>query len=120
MHLVTDVELAVLRRLASAHFIGVEQVRLQIESIREVEPNCTCGCPSFTPIVDRQVTPPAPWRSILPTELVEEERAGGIPRTVIWFADQDGYIANVECVYYDDALNEWPDAAECTLLTGLR
>lgn len=53
---------------------------------------------------------------MLPTELVEEERTDGVPRTVIWFADADGYIANVECVYYDDALSEWPDLRRCTVL----
>lgn len=120
MRPVTDVELAVLRRLVSVDFSGVEQLRAQVESIREVELNCTCGCPSFTPVIDRQASPPALQRSILPTELVEEERADGIPRTVIWFADQDGYVVNVECVYYDDAINEWPDPSACTLLNGLR
>lgn len=48
--------------------------------------------------------------------LVEEERAQGVPRTVIWFADAEGFVSNVECVYYDDALPEWPDPRLCTVL----
>lgn len=115
MHAVTAIELQVMNGLASAEFEGVERLRAQIASISQVEPNCSCGCPSFTPVIDRSTTPPAPFRSILPTELVEEERIGGVPRTVIWFADADGYITNVECVYYDDALPEWPDPRGCTV-----
>ncbi|GAB2973129.1 hypothetical protein [Nocardioides montaniterrae] len=116
MHPLTEVELAVLHRLVSVEFDGVEQLRAQVEGIREVEPNCTCGCPSFTPSLDRSTVPAAPYRSILPTELVEDDRPDGIPRTVIWFADTDGYISNVECVYYDDALSAWPDLSRCTVL----
>jgi len=115
MHPVTEIELQVLHSLASVDFEGVEQLRFQIASIREVEANCTCGCPSFTPIIDRSVAPPAPVSSLLPTELVEEERRDGVPRTVIWFADEDGFIANVECVYYDVAIAEWPDPARCSV-----
>jgi hypothetical protein len=57
--------------------------------------------------------PASPQRSLLPSELVEESRPDGVPRTVIWFADSDGFISNVECVYYDEARNEWPDPARC-------
>lgn len=117
MHPITDVELKVLQRLSSVDFEGVEQLRSQIASIREVEFNCSCGCPSFTPVVDRSQAPPAPSRSLLPTELVEEERLDGVPRTVIWFVDAEGFIANVECVYYDEALSEWPEPSRCTVLT---
>jgi len=117
MHRVTAVELEVLNRLASVQFEGVEQLRTQIASIQEVEPNCSCGCPSFTPVLNRSLVPPAPFGSLLPSELVEEERADGVPRTVIWFADTDGFISNVECVYYDDAIAEWPSPRSCTVLT---
>jgi hypothetical protein len=120
VHPVGEVELAVLRRLVSVDFPGVEELRAQIETIREVESNCTCGCPSFTPRIDRNAAPPAPVGTLLPTELVEEYREGGVPRTVIWFADRDGFIANIECVYYDDAIDEWPDPSRCTLVDGLR
>lgn len=118
MHPVTEVELAVLNRLVSVEFDGVGQLRAQVASIREVEPNCTCGCPSFTPNLDRSIVPAAPYGSLLPTELVEEDRPDGVPRTVIWFADADGFISNVESVYYDDALSEWPDLSRCTVLAG--
>ncbi len=29
---------------------------------------------------------------------------------MICFLDEDGYLANLECVFYDDAIDEWPDA----------
>lgn len=115
MQPVTETEMAVMNRLASVEFEGVVQLRAQIASISQVEPNCSCGCPSFTPIIDRSVAPASALRTLLPTELVELERIDGVPRTVIWFADEEGYIANVECVYYDDALPEWPDAPQCTI-----
>ena len=112
---VTETEVKVMNRLASVEFEGVIQLRAQIASIRQVEPNCACGCPSFTPVIDRSAAPASPLRTLLPTELVEEERSDGVPRTVIWFADAEGYIANVECVYYDPALPEWPDPRQCTI-----
>ena len=43
-------------------------------------------------------------------------RADGIPRTVLCFLDEDGYVANLECVYYDDAIPEWPDPGSCAVL----
>jgi hypothetical protein len=116
MHPITVSELEVLLRLTSVDFEGVEELRAQIASISEVVPNCSCGCPSFTPIIDRSQVPRARLDSMLPTELVERERADGVPRTVIWFADVDGFISNVECVYYDDALGEWPDPQSCDVL----
>lgn len=115
MKRVTETELEVMHHLASVEFNGVHQLRAQIASISHVEPNCSCGCPSFTPVIDRSVAPASRLRTMLPTELVEEERSGGLPRTVIWFANADGYIANVECVYYDDPLPDWPDPRRCTV-----
>ena len=112
---VSETEMEVMNRLASVEFEGVVQLRAQIAIISVVEPNCVCGCPSFTPVIDRSVAPASPLRTVLPTELVEAERDDGVPRTVIWFADAEGYIANVECVYYDDALPEWPDPRQCTI-----
>ena len=115
MQPVQEVELEVMRLLASGDFEGVDELRAQIASIAHVEPNCTCGCPSFTPVLDRAEVPASRQRTLLPSELVEESRPDGVPRTVIWFADADGYIANVECVYYDEARNEWPDLTRCTV-----
>lgn len=115
MRPITETEVEVMTRLASIEFGGVLQLREQIASVREVESSCTCGCPSFAPVVDRSVARASPWKAVLPTELVEEERSDGVPRTVIWFADADGFIANVECVYYDEARDEWPDLRRCTV-----
>lgn len=112
---VSETELEVMNRLASVEFDGVIELRVQIASISLVKPNCACGCPSFTPVIARSVAPASRWRSLLPSELVEEERSDGVPRTVIWFADAEGYISNVECVYYDDALDEWPDPRLCAV-----
>ena len=35
---------------------------------------------------------------------------------MICFLDDDGYLANLECVYYDDAVAEWPNVEECAVL----
>ncbi len=112
---VREVELDVMRLLASVDFEGAAELRAQIASVTHVVPNCTCGCPSFTPVLDRDEVPASRQRTMLPSELVEDARPGGVPRTVIWFADSEGFIANVECVYYDEARNEWPDLARCSV-----
>jgi hypothetical protein len=46
--------------------------------INRLEPNCSYGCPSFTPVIDRSIALASQSRSILPTELVEEERIDGV------------------------------------------
>ena len=53
---------------------------------------------------------------MLPVELFEMDRADGVQRTVLCFLDSDGYLANLECVYYDDALSEWPRVDQCAVL----
>ena len=116
MRSASEEERNVLRRLLSVDFDGVGAVRAQADAVRHVELNCTCGCPSITPHVDRAVAPPAHCRSPLPAELAEMGRTDGIPRTVMCFLDEDGYLANLECVYYDDAIPEWPDPRLCAVL----
>jgi hypothetical protein len=88
MRPVTETAIEVMNPLASVDLEDVVQLSAQISMIDLVERNCVCGCPSFRPAIDRSVA----------LALVEEERDGGVPRTVIWFADAEGYIANVECV----------------------
>lgn len=102
--------------LLSVDFDGAEALRIQAANILGAEPNCTCGCPSITPHVDRAAAPPASCRSPLPVELAEMSRTDGVPRTVLCFLDPDGYLANLECVYYDDARPEWPRANQCAVL----
>jgi hypothetical protein len=109
------VERAILARLLSVDFDGVGPLRTQVQAIRGVEPNCTCGCPSITANIDRSAAPPSQSASPLPVELAELIRADGVPRTVLCFLDA-GYLANLECEYYDDAQPEWPDPAECAVL----
>ncbi|MCV2395250.1 hypothetical protein OEB99_13105 [Actinotalea sp. M2MS4P-6] len=105
-----------LTRLLSVDFPGVEALRTQVEEIHGVELNCTCGCPSITPIVDRDAAPPAHGRSQLPVELAEMSRRDGVERSVLCFVDAGGYLGNLECVYYDDPKAEWPDPADCAVL----
>jgi len=112
----SDVERGVLARLLAADFNGVQALRAQADHIDGVEPNCTCGCPSITPHVDRDAAPPARIGSHLPVELAEMARADGIPRTVLCFLDGDGYLGNLECVYYDEARPEWPRPGGCAVL----
>lgn len=108
MRPITNSEQEVLDRLLTMEFEGVQELRKQVLHILGVESNCTCGCPSITPFVDRSQSPPAPGFSILPVELQEFMRPSGIARTVLCFLDADGYLGNLECVYYDDAIPEWP------------
>ncbi len=109
-------ERAVLQRLLSVPFDEVDALRAQVDAISTAEPNCTCGCPSFTPTIDHSLAPPAHCGSPLAVELVEMSRPDGVPRAVLCFLDQDGYIANVECVYYDDPIPEWPDPECCAVM----
>lgn len=119
MRPLSDVERRVLDRLLSIDFPRAAELRRQVEHITGVEPNCTCGCPSITPHVDGASAPPAlPGSSMLPVELLEVGRTDGIPRTVVSFVDEDGYLSNLECVYYDDAHDEWPAPEECAVLVG--
>jgi hypothetical protein len=112
----SEVERATLSSLLSIEFDGVDDLRRQVEHIRGAEPNCTCGCPSITPDIDRRAAPPSSSPSPLPVELAEMKRDDGVARTVLCFLDAEGYIANLECVYYDDAQPAWPDPAECSVL----
>jgi hypothetical protein len=112
----SEAERGVLVRLLSVEFEGVEALRRQADNIFGVELNYTCGCPSITLHVDRGAAPPATCSSPLPAELAEMARADGVPRTVLCFLDDDGYMANLECVYYDDARPGWPKANECAVL----
>lgn len=116
MRSMTAIERDILARLLAVDFEGVAALRLQAEHIVSAEPNCNCGCPSITPQIDKTLAPPSNSKTLVPTELLELSRADQIPRTVLCFLDADGYLANLECVYYDDALPEWPDLENCALL----
>lgn len=116
MRAITGLEQDVLSRLLSVDFPGVEQLRSQAEHILGVESSCSCGCPSIKVFPDRDAVPRADCGSmILPVSLLEIERPDGVVREVIVFADQDGYLAEVECVYFDQARHEWPDLTRCAL-----
>ena len=115
MRPISEAEQRILSRLLSVEFDGVQELRAQAAHISGVESNCTCGCPSITPTIDRSLAPRANGPRVLPVELQELERPSGIERAVICFVD-DGYLANLECVYYDDAIDEWPDADQCAVL----
>jgi hypothetical protein len=75
----SDDERAILARLLSVEFDGAASLRRQAEAIRSVEPNCTCGCPSITPDIDRAAAPSSVSSSPLPVELAELIREDGIP-----------------------------------------
>ena len=112
----SEEELNILRLLLSVDFDGVDALRIQAAALRDVEPNCTCGCPSISPHLDRTSLPPARLTSRFPVEIIEMRRADGVPRTVLCFLDQYGYLANLECTYYDGALPQWPDPQDCAVL----
>lgn len=71
------VERAILARLLSVDFEGVNPLHNQVQAILGVEPNCTCGCPSTTPHIDRTAAPPSDSGSPLPVELAELIREDG-------------------------------------------
>lgn len=116
----SEEELNILRLLLSIDFEGVDALRIQAAALREVEPNCTCGCPSISPHLDRTSLPPARLTSMLPVEIIEMRRADGVPRTVLCFLDEYGYLGNLECTYYDMARPQWPDPQDCAVLLNDR
>lgn len=116
MRALLEIEREVLARLLSVEFDGAGSLRLQAAAVLGAEPNCACGCPSITPHVDRNAAPPARLGSVLPVELAEMARADGVPREVLCFLDGDGYLGNLECVYYDEPRPEWPPPDRCAVL----
>jgi len=54
--------------------------------------------------------------TVLPVKLLEIDRKEGDPREVIAFTDADGFLANLECTYFDDSINEWPDVDRSVVL----
>lgn len=116
MRPISETERRVLDLLLSAEFEGVEDLRAQANHIVGVETNCTCGCPSITLEIDQSLAPRAHSSSMLPAELWESERRDGIERSVICFLDEDGFLSNLECVYLDDATDQWPDLDTCAVL----
>jgi len=117
MRMISPTETAVLTRLLCIDFAGVDELRVQARHITGVEPTCRCGCPSITPAVDREQAPPATgMETTQPVELAEVERADGVPRTVLLFV-RDGYLAYIECVYYDQSRNEWPEPSNCLTMS---
>lgn len=70
------IERRVLDRLLEMDFQGAAQLRSQVAHIVGAERNCTCGCPSITPIIDRSVTAPAlVYSTYLPVTLQEIDRS---------------------------------------------
>ncbi|PZS24575.1 MAG: hypothetical protein DLM58_24410 [Pseudonocardiales bacterium] len=114
----SGVERGILERLLAIDFEGVDELRIQAEQVTAVELNCACGCPSITTVVGRSNSDPAKLElTKLPAELHEVSRPDdGAPRTVLCFADANGYIANLECVYYDATTSEWPSPQSCAVL----
>ena len=60
-------ERAVLEKLLSVDFPGVEELRLQIPHTR-VRDECGCGCPSVVFTVDKTAAPPAAVETNIPVE----------------------------------------------------
>ncbi|HQA78132.1 MAG TPA: hypothetical protein PLL50_07225 [Propionicimonas sp.] len=116
MRSMTGVERAVLDRMLSVEFVGVDVLRSQAEQIVSVAPGCVCGCPTIELVVNRDGVPTATGWSRIPAELQEMERSDGIPRSVLCFVDREGYLSNLECVYYDEPQGEWPLLQGCAVL----
>lgn len=108
MRPITDSEQEILKLLLSMEFEGAAVFRTQAMHILGVESDCICGCPSIKIHVDRAKAAPALGIRILPTQLEELSRADGVPSSVLCLLDRDGYLANLECVYYDEVVTDWP------------
>ncbi|UKA50067.1 hypothetical protein LFT48_00515 [Arthrobacter sp. FW305-123] len=115
MRPITDSEQEILRRLLTMEFEGVGIFREQARHILGVESDCICGCPSIKIHVDRTKAPAASWTRLLP-ELEELTRPSGVPSSVFCLLDEDGYLANLECVYYDGVVTEWPPSDRCAVI----
>ncbi|GEM_PF-2132279 len=116
MRPITDAERQVLDLFLSVEFEGVGAFREQAMHILGVEPDCICGCPSIKFHIDRSKAPATPAYRLLPTELEELSRPAGIPSSVLCLLDKDGYLASLECVYYDDVVTEWPARDRCAVI----
>ncbi|MEJ1114683.1 hypothetical protein WBN73_08890 [Paenarthrobacter sp. CCNWLY172] len=116
MRPINDTELEILNRLLSMEFEGVSEFRKQAMNIIGVESDCICGCPSIAIQVDRTKAPGAPWTRLLPAELEELSHPTGVPSSVLCLLDQDGYLASLEFVYYDDVVTEWPPSNRCAVV----
>jgi hypothetical protein len=117
MREMSAVERSILDRLLSVDFEDAAGLRAQMAHVLGAEPNCPCGCPSITPLIDRSAVSGAvtPW-TMLPVELEEIDGPGAGARRVLLFTDTDGYLANLECSYYDESRDEWPDPSGCVVL----
>ncbi len=116
MRPITDSEQEVLKQLLSMEFEGADLFRTQARHILGVESDCICGCPSIKIHVDRTKAPPASWTRLFPAELEELSRPFGVPSSVLCLLDEDGYLANLECVYYDGVVTEWPPSNRCAVI----
>lgn len=116
MRSITGIEQEILNRLLSIEFEGVSEFRKHAMHIVGVESDCICGCPSIKLFVDRSQAPLASRLRLLPVELFELGRPSGIGCSVLCLIDNDGYIANLECVYYDDVMTEWPPSERCATI----
>ncbi|MDD7834426.1 MULTISPECIES: hypothetical protein [Paenarthrobacter] len=116
MRTISDAERQVLDLLLSIEFEGVDAFRKQARHILAVEPDCICGCPSIKFHIDRSKAPATPAYRLLPTELEELSRPAGVPSSVLCLLDRDGYLAGLECVYYDGVVTEWPAIDRCAVV----
>ncbi|MGJ0386144.1 hypothetical protein [Paenarthrobacter sp. 1092] len=116
MRPITDAERKVLDLFLSVEFDGVGAFRKQAMHILGVEPDCICGCPSIKFHVDRAKAPAAPEFCLMPTEVEELARPVGVPSSVLCLVDKEGYLASLECVYYDGIVTEWPDTDRCAVI----
>ena len=73
----SDSERRILDRLLSIDFEGAAALRLQVDHLTGVEPKCTCGCPSITPLIKREKAPHASGSRLLPAEIQELVRTNG-------------------------------------------
>ena len=103
----TPAERAALEKVLSIDFVGVEQLRAQVESALVVS-RCDCGCPTFDLAVAASAPKAQVERSPVPSELRDNSLEQ--PGEVILFVE-DGYLRSLEYVSPTGTPPaEWPDA----------
>ncbi len=105
-----DDERAVLDRLLSESFPGVERLREQADRLQVVG-RCDCGCPT----IYFQIPPAMPSDAVAHPAPVEGRVETADPPADVLLFVRNGALSTLEYVCYgDNAPGSWPPAAQIT------
>lgn len=97
----TERELSILHMLLSKDGEGIAELRLQVPHAAVVG-RCKCGCPTIDIDVDREAAVPSriTRRPAIDCFSHEREAIDEVFDLMVWV--EDGYLAGIELVYYDE------------------